>query len=448
MKKILSLLLVTALPTLHAAETPSLEEMWKLVQAQQTQIKALEAALVEAQTKLKTTDQKLVETDSKLAVTDAKVEATADALEPDDKAATRSTSGSWAERTQVGGYAELHYNNLDDQDAIGNGAADDLNQVDFHRFVIFLSHQFNDRIRFMSELEVEHAVLESDDDSPGEVALEQAYVELDLNSRHHLRAGLDVLPIGILNQTHEPNTFYGVERNRVETEIVPSTWREGALGLRGEIAGGFSYDAYVHSGINIPLDGGSRYRPRSGRLEVAEAEDQDVAFTGRLRYTGVPGLELAASIQYQNDYTGTADAADPLAYLVETHADWRHASGFGVRALYARWHLGEDRAAGVDPAAVGADNLSGWYIEPAYRFGLSQFVPGELGIFSRYSRWDERNSLGGSDFRFVEFASINLGFNYWPHPNLVFKLDAQWEDADGSVAREFDGFNLGLGLQF
>jgi uncharacterized coiled-coil protein SlyX len=429
-----------------ARAAPTLDELWQIVQSQQQQIASLQRQLDAATAKLAAAESGLVSTQQQVAATDAKVEATADAL--DSRAATvpGKTAASWAERTTVGGYAELHYNNLDDHATAADGGADDVNMVDLHRFVIFLSHRFSDRLRFASELEVEHAV--AAEDTEGEVEVEQAWVEFDLNPRHHLRAGVDVLPIGIINQTHEPNTFYGVERNPIETEIIPSTWWEAALAATGELGAGFSYDLYLHSGLSVPTAGDSPFRIRDGRQEVSEASDQDLAVTGRLKYTAIPGLELAVALQYQADYTGTADAADVGATLFEAHADWRHASGLGLRALYARWDLDRDRTHGVDPDAVGAGTLDGWYVEPSYRFALPHADLGEIGIFARYNQWDEYNRLAGMDFRYVRMDRVNVGFNYWPHPQVVLKFDAQWEDADGSTDRELDGFNLGLGLQF
>ena len=72
--------------------------------------------------------------------------------------------------TTIGGYGELHYNNL------SNGEGDQKKEIDFHRFVLFIGHEFNDKIRFFSELEVEHATIVDTDDgsSPGSVAIEQA----------------------------------------------------------------------------------------------------------------------------------------------------------------------------------------------------------------------------------------------------------------------------------
>ncbi len=465
-----------------AADTPrSLDELWKIVQLQQqqiqtltTQLEATRAKLGDAVSKADTAVTKADTAVAQVEKVDAKVESTAEALEQvaaggDDTLATTNVpqpptsvgsaagrwgpisgrrtavAGRWADRTTIGGYGELHYNSLNDNATKFDGEANDLNQADFHRFVLFASHSFNEWIRFASELEIEHSV--AADGDPGEVALELAWLELDINPRHHIRAGIDIMPVGLLNLTHEPNTFYGVERNPVETEIIPSTWSEATIGAWGELGAGFAYNLYLHSGLAVPTDGDEAFRPRDGRKETAEAEDQDAAILGRVIYAGIPGLEVAATVDYQRDYTGTADEIDADAWLFETHIDWKHASGFGLRALYARWDFGRDTAAGIDPTNFNADTLDGWYIEPAYRFTLG-FMPGELGLFGRYQQWDQRNQLGGLDYRFTSMEMFNLGFNYWPHPQVVFKFDAQWQDADSPVARESDGINLGLGYQF
>lgn len=476
---VLFLLILLSAPAFAAQQ--ALEDV---VNAQQKQINALQSelrqtreALDEAIKMFQAAASSARETTEKVEEIDAKVEATADLVEqatgdaPIDGALTttnvpqakgsvgsaagrwgpisnraRGRAGSWAERTTLGGYGELHYNNLEDSATRYDGDADDLERVDFHRFVLFASHTFNDWLRFASEIEIEHSL--AGDGAPGEVEIELAWLEADLSLRHHVRAGIDILPVGLINLTHEPNTFYGVERNAIEAEIIPSTWWEASLAAWGELMPGFAYNVYLHSGLVIPTSGSSAFRPRSGRLKVAQADDQDLAVLGRVIYYGTPGLEIAATVDYQADYTGTADAADVEAWLFETHVDWKHNSGFGLRALYARWDLEGDRSAGVDPSAVGADTLDGWYVEPAYRFSTASVMPGEIGVFMRYDQWDQRNGLSGSAYRFEEYEQFTVGLNYWPHPQVVLKIDGQWQDADGPVAIERDGFNLGLGYQF
>ena len=429
-----TVLYLTAVAGLPAnAATPTAEEMWEIIQQQQKVIDELKS-------KLEQTEQKAVAAETKADQATKEVEAAADAIE--EAGSGKTSSASWAERTSVGGYGELHYNNLTD-DNKDIGGDDDVSQVDFHRFVLYFGHEFTDRLRFFSELEVEHAL--SGEGQPGEVELEQAWIEMDLNSHHRARAGLDILPVGIINPLHEPNTFYGVERNRVESEIIPSTWWEAGIGFNGEVAPGWNYDVVAHSGLVVPTAGSSAFRPRSGRLKVANASDQDIATTARIRYTGIPGLEVGVSGQYQSDITGTDDAFDIDATLFESHIDWKHASGFGLRALYARWDFGDDNA--LDPAIFNADTLDGWYVEPAYRFNLPGGIPGDMGLFARYENWDERNNIAGMH-RFEEFSRWVAGLNWWPHENVALKFDVQSEDADRPVDAVLDGFNFGIGYQF
>ena len=212
-------------PVLHAEGMPSQAEMWLIIQQQQRQLEALQKQLQTTTAKVQATDEKVAVTAAKVDATDEKAEAAVTAVEESRTAGSASTS--WVERTQLGGYGELHYNNL-----AGEGAAADKDEVDLHRFVLFIGHQFTDRIRLFSELEIEHAI--SGEGENGEVELEQAYLEMDLTAHHRLAAGVQLIPVGFLNETHEPPTFYGVERNPVETNILPSTWWEAGLGLRGE----------------------------------------------------------------------------------------------------------------------------------------------------------------------------------------------------------------------
>ncbi len=402
-------LAATLASTSLLATTPTLEQMWEQIQQQQQEIERLKAR-----------NQQL----------EQRVEATGDAVEEvhkrnmADGADHAGTGHGGSDDTAIGGYGELHYNNLDNQLA----GASDKKELDFHRFVLFFGHEFSDNMRFFSELEVEHALVEGGEDS-GEVELEQAYVEFDLNENHRAKGGVFLLPVGILNETHEPNTFYGTERNPVESNIVPTTWWAAGAALSGEIAPGWSYDAAVHEGLNTSAS--SNYAVRSGRQKSAKAAANDLAATARLKWTGVPGLELAAIVQHQSDITQGSDANAGSANLFETHAVWQQGP-FGLRALYAMWDLD-----GSGPEAVGADEQVGWYIEPSYK------ISDQLGLFARYNEWDNR----AGDSADSEYTQVDVGVNYWPHPDVVIKADYQDQTAPAG-ANEYDGFNIGLGYQF
>ncbi len=334
--------------------------------------------------------------------------------------AKQKSPSTGSRATSIGGYGELHYNSLDSKD-----------EIDFHRFVLFFGHRLNERIRFFSEVELEHALVKdtSDASGPGEVELEQAYLDFDLNDAHTARAGLFLVPVGILNETHEPPTFYGVERNPVETDVIPTTWWEGGLGLNGRFAG-FSYDLGLTSGLKVPTSGSSAYKVRSGRQKVAKADANNAAVTARIKWTGAPGIELAATVHRQDAIAQAtvADSVSGAATLWEAHAVFARGP-FGLRALYAQWDLD-----GSGPQALGRDEQKGWYVEPSFK------LTPKFGVFARFNEWD--NEAGNATDS--EKRQTDVGFNYWPHEQVVLKFDVQRQ----SGAVNDDGFNLGVGYMF
>jgi len=192
---------------------------------------------------------------------------------------------------------------------------------------------------------------------------------------------------------------------------------------------------------------------RDARQSGARANAENLAGTGRIKYTGVPGLELGVALQYQDDFTqdNTENSNlrrdqlgddDISGYLTEAHAIWQRGA-FGLRALYARWDIDSDVENLVD--GEGRDEMYGWYIdEPSWKFN------DKFGVFARYTMIDERagsNSGGAAD---SEEARFLAGVNYWLHPNVVFKADFQLENDEDRSSDEddLDGFNLGVGWSF
>jgi len=358
----------------------------------------LRQIIAEQQKVLNSLEKRLNETDQKL-------NATADQIETEQGVSSFTN-------TTLGGYGELHYNNYEDKDA----------KIDFHRFVLFFGHEFSDSIRFFSEFELEHSI--AGEGKSGEVELEQAYVEVDINETISAKVGLFLIPVGIINETHEPPAFYGVERNGVEKNIIPATWWEAGVAFNYKPTGGLSIDGAVTSGLLVD-DG---YKIRSGRQKVAKANAENLAYTGRIKYTAIIGLELAGTVQYQTDIKqGTAsDKAE--AILLEAHAIYQ-IDDFTIRALYARWDIEGDEA-----KALGRDEQTGWYVEPSYAFNE------KVGVFARYAEYD--NNAGNSVDTAVESTSV--GVNYYLHENVVLKAD--YEELGG--AKDSKGFNIGFGYQF
>ncbi len=362
---------------------------------------------------IKEQQQVLKQLEKRLDETEHKLEATADQIE--------SNSSSVFANTTIGGYGELHYNNYEDQDAT----------VDFHRFVLFFGHEFSDSVRFFSEFELEHSI--AGEGKSGEVELEQAYVEVDINEKASSKVGLFLIPVGIINETHEPPTFYGVERNGVEKNIIPATWWEAGVTFNYKPMGGLSFDGAITSGLEVDTKDKKAYNIRSGRQKVAKATAENLAYTGRVKYTAIPGLELAATVQYQADITQGAAGVDTAdATLIETHAIYQM-KDFTVRALYARWDINGDEA-----KALGRDEQTGWYVEPSYKFNE------KVGVFARYAEYD--NEAGNNAVTNIESTSV--GVNYYLHENVVLKADYENISAGENGAKDSKGFNIGFGYQF
>lgn len=377
--------------SIYAAE-PSNQELLDMLKKQQSQIEAL-------RNKLNKTDQKVKENDDKIETSVSVIE--------------ENLTSISVSKTRIGGYGELHYNNIEENESI-----------DFHRFVLFVSHEYSDSIRFISELEIEHSV--SADGEPGVVELEQAYIEMDLTADTSLKTGVILIPMGIINETHEPTTFYGVERNPVEKNIIPATWWEAGAGFNTRFGDGWSADLAIHSGLGVATDGGKSFLVRNGRQKVAKANADSLAYTARIKYTAIPGLELSASYQYQDDVTQGKLGAD--ANLLSAHVVY-NVEKFGIRALYATWNIN-----GIEAKTIGRDKQDGFYIEPSYKINEN------FGLFARYNEWD--NNAGDSID--TKKKQTNIGLNYWPHENVVFKFDI--ENRNG--AQSGSGFNLGVGYQF
>lgn len=391
-KTLLAASLFAIIGPFHAHAATENEELRALIEQQKKALEALEQRLEESE---------------------KHTELVAQAVEEGAASSTNTTT--------IGGYGEVHYNNIKDKQTDSR-----KEEIDFHRFVLFFGHEFSEKTRFFSEVELEHSIAGEGKD--GEIELEQAYIEHDINNTLTGKAGLFLMPVGIINETHEPPTFYGTERNPIEKNIIPATWWEAGLAANIKLAPGLAMDTAVTSGLSTPLEGSNAFKPRSGRQKVSEAKADNLAYTARLKYTAIPGLELAATMQYQSDVSQGELAEAASATLFSAHVIYS-IEQFTLRSLYAQWDID-----GAEAAALGRDTQRGYYLEPSYRLNE------QFGVFARYSRWD--NTAGDSTSSAETQTSV--GVNYWLHEDVVFKFD--YEKQGGTA--DANGFNLGVGYQF
>ena len=101
------------------------------------------------------------------------------------------------------------------------------------RTVLYVGNRFSDDWLLNTELEFEHGTTDASSgttDGEGSVSVEFAYLEHLVNENHAVRGGLLLVPMGLVNELHEPTVFLGARRPEVERLILPTTWRENGLG--------------------------------------------------------------------------------------------------------------------------------------------------------------------------------------------------------------------------
>ena len=339
------------------------------------------------------------------------------------------------------GYMEMHVNH------------DQINPttLDFHRFVLLFGHGFGERIRFWSELELEHAFVEGGEAS-GELELEQAYLDFLIDPKFNFRAGMVLTPIGIINERHEPPSFHGVERPFVDTFIIPSTWFGTGAGFVGDLGNGLHYKTYVMGSLDssfFSAEEGFRDGRQKGFLE----NGRNLAWTGRLEYRPKPGLNLGTSL-----WTGETGFSfrDLDGRLKMFEFDGRYRVGrFEGRGQFVTTHLGDAtainqsirRQVGINPNI--AKEMRGYYLEGASSLVPKTF-PHDLVAFYRYESFDTQYRMPQGFFALEQFdrSAHILGLTYFPHPDIALKFDYNVMGNASQVIKALNRWNFGIGWWF
>jgi hypothetical protein len=337
------------------------------------------------------------------------------------------------------GYGEMLYENFAGENESGSRANAPASRIDFLRAILYTGYRFSDRFIFNSEIEVEHA---------REIWVEFAYVDFKVNDTLTLRGGLLLVPLGLVNEFHEPNVFIGARRPLVEQQIIPSTWRENGFGAVGAF-GRVNYRAYVVNGFNG--SGFSSAGLRGGRQRGAEARAADWAFAGRIDVSLVPGTFVGGGL-----YSGGSDQAlypgvDVGTTIGEVHAQTQ-VRGFDLRALYARAMLddvaGLNRVRNLTGASGIGELQQGGYAQIGYNVLSQTAYQTALTPYYRFEKLDTHAEVPSG---FVSDRSRNItahtfGLELKPINNIVVKADYQRIGNKARTGR--DQFNIALGYSF
>ena len=356
-------------------------------------------------------------------------------------------------------------------------------QADLARAVFGIGYQFDDRTAFNSEYEVEHAIASARD--VGAVEVEQFFIDHQVTPWGSVRAGLFLMPFGLLNEHHEPTNFYGVQRNFVETLIIPSTWREGGFEFNAHGVSGLAVSVGVTTGMSLSgwdyapefpqyrnaleLENNGAAPLQASHQELSLANAQHPSGHLAINYTGFPGLKVGGAIFSGNAVAVPAPlnappTGDMRVTLWEGHARWQPL-GFDLSAVYAHGAIGNTASSNLakpDSPNPIPSTFYGYFLQAAYAQGwhLDRY---RLAPFVRYEYYNLGSSYAGAGPSIpqgsVPLSSAPGDYGLWPKgydrlwtvganfyvtPNVVLKLDYQTFD----VNRDFTRVDLGLGLAF
>jgi hypothetical protein len=362
----------------------------------------------------------------------------------------------------IGGYGEVLFT------APVKNKGDASNIADLQRFILYTGYKFNDWIVLNSEIEFEHASTEStlSNQEGGAVDVEFAYLDFFFEEYANARAGLVLTPMGIINEWHEPTSFYGVDRPETERRILPTTWREIGAGLFGDITEDLQYRMYGMVGFNAV--GFNASGLRGGRQNGSESRADDWVFVGRLDYEPIPSLIMGTSVYAGNSGQDQTIEDVPIpetpTTIWEAHGQWT-VWGFQTRALFAMAFLEDARSLtealrrtgniGEDETIAG--QMIGGYLEAAYDV-LPWILPDTDQSFSPYLRWEYVNTqwktptgpatVGGNfgPDGFNQDRIWTVGLDYKPIPQVVLKLD--YRDFNPVAGKKPSSVNFGLGFVF
>lgn len=324
----------------------------------------------------------------------------------------------------IGGYGENRirtFHNTDDDDRD--------NVYDQLRAVLYVGYKFNENWVLNSEIEYEHG--------GNEVSVEFLTIDYIWRDEINFRAGNLLVPMGFVNEIHEPNFFFGAERPEIERLILPSTWHENGAGIWGRIADRIEYRAWVINGFDAQSFTSSGLR--GGRQGGAEAIANDFAFVGRVDVDVMNGLEVGGSVytgqsgqEQSSDASGTErDLPDAQTTIYELHAQYK-AYGASLRALWTEAFIDEagrlSRVLALGTTSAIAQQMRGWYVEAGYDLMPLFFEAPRMSLepFFRFERYDTQREVADLGFDRDRTKDVDLyvaGIQFKPIPQIVFKLD-------------------------
>ncbi|MDE6442918.1 MAG: hypothetical protein K2K64_00640, partial [Muribaculaceae bacterium] len=367
-------------------------------------------------------------------------------------------------RFRVGSYAEIVAAFKDygiNRFQAEGSSKEHRNTIAIPRFTLGFDFKFNKKWILGAEIEFEaggtgtavelenneNGEYETEIEKGGEVALEQLHLTRLIVPAFNVRAGHQVVPVGLTNAHHEPINFFGTVRPESQTAMLPSTWHETGITIFGTFGKGhalFDYEAMVVAGLNA--NGFDRDTwIAAGKQGFFETDNfTSPGYVARLDWRGVKGLRTGVSFYYCRDTGANSDKSQtyssygriPLE-IFSFDAQYRNKI-VTARGDITYGHLGNSRAVnernnrlpGASPYSrltPVAKNTLSYGAEVGLNFGNLFSIAGcpTLYPYARYEYFNPQKVVEKpytADNR-LEVSKWSAGLNWFPLPNLIVKAD-------------------------
>lgn len=341
----------------------------------------------------------------------------------------------------IGGYGEILYTDQRNEDESGNNVSA-RPKAEVLRNVLYIGYKFDNDWTLNTEIELEHV---------DEVFVEFAYLEKNFSEAFNLRAGLLLIPMGFVNEGHEPTLFPTVKRPYIESQLIPTTWRELGLGLWGKYKN-FEYKAYLVNGLDA-TDFAASSVLRSSRKKGGAGSNTDagaLALVTGVDIQALSWLNLGGSIYFGKASGGSLSSGasiDDLTHSIfELHSEVQYQQ-WKFRGLFIHNHFSSSGYFNNTTARSLPSDMQGFYLEGQYKISLGK-ERGSISPFARFEKYNLNKKMptGYTSDPSKEGQRLSVGVNYQPDERIIFKTDYTMisNEADSGI----NEFNLGLGYYF
>lgn len=463
-------------------EIPSATELWTIIQKQQNQIE-------QQNEQIKAQNQAIIELKERFSGQNSSMELHAQKAVPEQQqqqqlhSANQTNTEKETSPYSFKGYAVANYFNYD-----WETLPDKRDEADLERLVLEGKYQFNDQWSITAEVEYEHGgtgstmefdvleefgEFEQEIEKGGEIVIEELFVQYEYQPWLGIRIGEIPVPVGLINKRHRPSHYYTAERSEAESSMIPVSWHELGIELRGKYQG-FFYRGQVITGLDSTGFSSANWVKRGFQKRFERKNADNLAFVASLDYDfstlGIDylkGAELGGSFYWGNTTDNRPKPGlDTDAEVMILGLHGLYESGpWTLRGAALYGHLSNADLVSAANRRLSnnlnvkrspvAESALAWYVEAGV--DLFQFIPNKPDIlghgfdwFVRYDNYDTMEKTEGLIFDNPrwERETWSTGFNYSLIKGVTIKGQYSHREVNIPTNNDENTYSLGIATEF